>query len=264
MGGADSKKRLSFLQEWMYRCITDPRGVVAGARQNDGVNPIPGIIRSTEKLGATDRLAIYHNAYHLRLMQVLEAEYPALKLALGEKLFSGFALFYIQRNPPCSFTLYELSAMLPEFLSGSVPQENEDEGWPDFIISLVRLERMFQEVYRGPGTEGKPVIQANAVPRNWKQVIFQAAPGLRLMESNFPVHEFLVAARSKNPLPIPEAQETQLAVYRKNYQVKIQAVSKKQYASLEHILAGQNAGKAGVKKDELTKWISEGLVTGML
>jgi len=267
MDNITNEENLSVVQQWFYTSISHPAGVVTGAAeaaahlQMEGGH-IPQLINPSTTLTAAERLAIYHNAYYLRLMGVLEAEYPALKLALGDKLFSNFAQFYLQQNPSTSFTLYQLSANLPGFLRATVPQENASEGWPDFIIDLARLERMFQEIYRGPGTEGKPIASLEAIKaygEGWDALVLQPVPCLKLMQSSFPVHHFLMAARSKTDMPLPEPSPTYLAVCRNSYHVKIHELTAVQYSILEKLLEGKTMGDAGITSiDEVAGWMEGG------
>lgn len=265
MKNQEPDHRLALLQQWVYQCITHPAGVAQGAQEAAQAlsleqGGIPHLIKASATLSAADRLAIYHNAYYLRLMGVLEAEYPALKLALGDVLFGRFALFYLQQNPPHSHTLHELSAQLPDFLAASVPREDADAAWPNFIIDLVRMERTFQEVYRGPGLEGKTALQISDLPPIWKNCGVNAAPCFRLLKSLFPVHQYVVAARNQSPLPLPDGLEpTWLALCRSQYQVRIYPLSNAEYNMLEALNAGKTFQEAGVETLEtVEKWMGNG------
>jgi hypothetical protein len=240
---------LALLQQWVYRSITHPGGVAQGAADaaaalGIGHLELQDLVQPTGALSAGDRLAIYHNAYHLRLMEVLEAEYPALKLALGDELFGKFALLFLQQQPPSSFTLYQLSARFPGFLSASVPEEERAMGWPAFIIDLALLERTFQEVYRGPGTEGRAPATAGHP--------LAPAPCLRLMACSYPVHEFLVAARKDQAAEWPAPCTSYLAICRRDYQVRIHALSREEYECLRNWSGLPASGMP------MEKWLAEG------
>jgi len=246
---------LALLQEWFYRSMTHAGDVGQGAAEAAQALGIAqrdaaGLVRASGLLDAGARLAIYHNAYHLRLMEVLEAEYPALRLALGEVLFGRFALFFLQRRPPASHTLYALSAGFPDFLDATVPAQDRAAGWPQFMIELARLERTFHEVYRGPGLEGLSRTAAQLRP----------APSLRLMRCAYPVHDFLLATRTAaSPAapawPAPHA--TRLALCRQDYQVRIHALGEDEYDCLEACLATWPLDAAGPWLDG---WRAHGFV----
>lgn len=235
---------LSDIQKWFYKSITHPSGVAHGAAEAGTAlamdkGNIVDVIQPSDKLNPADRLAIYHNAYFLRLYGVLEAEYPALKAALGEDLFRKFALFFLQQNPSSSYSLYDLSANFPELLAQSVPSENAEESWPNFIIDLVRLERLFQESYRGEGTESLSYTDNSALYESSdghiKSKFLRISPSLKLMHSTFPVHHYLLSVRRGEDVPLPNPEITWLAVNRLNYNVKIYELSEDEFLLLKQI-----------------------------
>ncbi|MET0264395.1 MAG: DNA-binding domain-containing protein [Duganella sp.] len=238
---------LAQLQQWLHHSITHPTDVTQGAAEASAMlgAGIQELIQPSSTLNAGDRLAIYRNAYFLRLMGVLNAEYPALKLALGDALFDKFALFFLQQQPPASHTLYQLSARFPDFLEASIPPEEDASGWPAFIVDVARLERTFQEVYRAPGTEGQARQEATA-PR--------PAPCLRLMAARYPVHAFLVAARKEQTTPWPQPCATWLAICRRDYRVAIHALNVQEYNCLREWPPSRP------EDFPLKKWMDEGLL----
>lgn len=263
-------QQLSDIQKWFYTCITHPAGVTPGAAEsaaslNISNGTIVDIIKPSETLNAADRLAIYHNAYFLRLFGVLEAEYPALKFALGDELFRNFALFFLQQNPPTSFTLYELSAGFPEFLARTVPSENTEESWPDFIIDLVRLERLFQESYRSDGIEDTGSINDRThdfsiVEFNEKKKL-RISPSLKLMQSTFPVHHYLISARRGENVSLPDPKPTRIAVNRVNYNVKIGELTEDEFLALEQIAdLHEIESSNSLLQHYRIKWVNDGFL----
>ena len=60
-----------------------------------GSGPVRGYIVDDAKVGAARRLAIYHDAYRLRLIEALSSAYPKLQTLLGDRLFDDTARAYI-------------------------------------------------------------------------------------------------------------------------------------------------------------------------
>jgi len=223
--------QLDDLQQWFYDAITHINGVEEGAVQSTALNsyqavddPIVAIIKPSETLTAADRLAIYRNAYFLRLKGVFEAEYPVLKFALGEELFEKFVLYFIQENPPQSYTLHELSSQFVAFLKATQPEEDRAAIWPSFLMELASIERIFQEVYQGSGTEGESL----------KVVDWNSNPSLRLMKCVFPVHLFIQQFRQFGTAEMPAEKTSYLAIYRQNYKVLMKEVTAEEY-ELNHV-----------------------------
>lgn len=252
---------LDRLQRWMQAVIAHPAGVVAGcdsaeARQqiDVDVHGLEQIVTRSRLLPAVDRLAVYANAYYARLLECLREEYPALVHALGGELFDEFAVEYLQQNPSRSYTLHHLGANFPRHLVETCPQE-EDPRWTHFLIDLATLERIYSEVFDGPGSEdwdGLSTELLTAVPpADLVTARLTPAPDLRLVELRSPVHEYVRAARGgEDPTP-PAPAETLLAVHRRDYLVRRHPLSRPQFALLTAILDGQTVGEAIDKAAEI-------------
>ena len=172
--GAD----LNRVQRWFQAVVTHPEGLEAGAQSDEArklINLPPGqlekVITRSRALSAAERLAIYANAYHTRLLECLGEVYPMLKRTLGEEAFDALAFGYLQDYPSRSYTLNELGRHFPGYLqetrptaheadAESVPagsagsQQGSMEDWPDFLVDLARLEWAIYDVFDGVGVEG--------------------------------------------------------------------------------------------------------------
>ncbi|MDQ3367379.1 MAG: DNA-binding domain-containing protein [Myxococcota bacterium] len=104
-----------------------------------GAAPPAGLVR-----GSPDRVAIYAGMYRHRLHEVLREDYPKLAAVLGVQ-FDEVATRYLAACPPCSFTLREAGARLPDFLAGT-------SGLAPWCADLARLERARVEAFDGPDT----------------------------------------------------------------------------------------------------------------
>src|SRR6266404_5991762 len=188
-------EEVSRVQRWFQAVVTHPDGVEAGAASEEaqrlsGLPPgqLEKVITRSRALSAAERLAIYANAYHTRLLECLGEVYPMLKRALGEEAFEGFAFGYLQEFPSRSYTLNELGRHFPSYLQETrppsdhsspeaAPTDSENgqpalvQDWPDFLIDLARLEWAIYEVFDGPGLEGQPLLTTDQLlgisPARW-------------------------------------------------------------------------------------------------
>jgi hypothetical protein len=206
-GARPETMELTQLQRWFQMVVTHAEGVEAGACSDEAQRLIqlaPGelerVITRSRALTAAERLAIYANAYHTRLLECLGEVFPMLKRTLGEDGFDGLAFGYLQEYPSRSYTLNELGRHFPHYLEQSRPAtedaqegalfdpaapedaaklqewnerspspqpsppgegETPMENWPDFLIDLARLEWAIYEVFDGPGIEGRDPLDAN-------------------------------------------------------------------------------------------------------
>ncbi|MGL4472866.1 MAG: HvfC/BufC family peptide modification chaperone, partial [Shewanella sp.] len=73
------------------------------------------------KITAETRMAIYRNAYQLRLIETIETDHEILGLYLGDDLFDDMARLYIQQHPSSVPSLRDFCDDLPRFLTQQPP-----------------------------------------------------------------------------------------------------------------------------------------------
>jgi hypothetical protein len=290
---ADPQRDLATIQRWMQAVIMHPVGVEEGiassaARDCIAVEPseAENVIARSQALTSVERLAIYSRAYYARLLECLREEFPVLKHALGEEAFDAFAAGYLQQYPSQSYTLIELGTRFPKFLAETRPAADEGDefsnNWPDFLIDLATLEQTFNEVFDGPGTEREPPLdpeRLKTIPaEEWPDMRLEAAPCLRLLVLQFPVHRYFTAVRRQENPDLPSRAETYLAVGRRDYVVRHYELSPPAYQILKALLAGETVGEsisraielAGDDTDRLSAnlqewfrdWAAEGFFSG--
>src|SRR5690242_17143101 len=82
-----------------------------------GSNQIESQIDSTESVSSSTRLAIYADAYRLRLIEALESNYPVLAQLLGTDQFATIARYYIEAHPSQHYSIRWFGHRLAEFLN---------------------------------------------------------------------------------------------------------------------------------------------------
>tara|TARA_R110002111_G_scaffold262613_1_gene339458 strand:+ start:41100 stop:41978 length:879 start_codon:yes stop_codon:yes gene_type:complete len=253
---SDAPRNLDQIQRWMQAVISWPAGVTAGIDSEAAQSRIPlnsdeleTVITASSQMTSLERMGIYANAYYARLLECLSEEYPALVCAMGETAFGAFCMEYLQAYPPTSYTLGDLGAHFPQFLKEHKPPADEDEvNWPDFLIELATLERIYSEVFDGPGIEQETLLTAEALssiaPDDWPELALKMAPCFRLLQFQFPVHEYVSSARQGNTPGIPDQQSTYLAVTRRNFIVRREAITPSEYFLLSRLQQGLKVGDA--------------------
>lgn len=246
---------LRTIQQWMQAVITHPGGVVAGfrspdARQRIDVPPDEAerVVTRSRALDPIRRLEIYANAYYARLLECLREEFPAFVRAVGEEVFDGFAFGYLQSYPPRSYTLAALGADFPRYLRETRPQKEETApDWTDFLVDLATLERIYSEVFDGPGVEGERLLDESDLrsisPEDWPRCRLVLAECLRLAEFRFPVHEYATAVRRNEAAEIPAPRPTWLAITRREFIVRRAPLTYPQYVLLAALSQGANVGE---------------------
>lgn len=256
-----SPRELENVQRWMQSVIMHPDGIVAGidssaAREQIDVPSadVEQVITRSQALNSIQRLEIYGNAYYARLLECLQAEFPALRHSVGDETFNGFAFGYLQAYPSRSYTLHKLAAHFPQYLAETrpVPESNANgPDWADFLIDLATLERHYSEVFDGPGVEGEQLLETDDLlavpPEKWPAARLKPVECLRLVSFRFPVHEYATAVRHNRgaeQLAIPEPAETFLALTRRDFVVRRFPLTKVQYELLGALVAGKTVSEA--------------------
>ena len=170
---------------------------------------------------------MYNRDYFARLLDCVRESYPVLCHALSEDAFGAFALDYLQKYPSRSYTLNDLGANFPRYLRDTRPPDEAGvagSSWPDFVIDLATLEWTYNEVFDGPGVEGRRLLRPEQLrriaPGRWPEARLLPVPCLRLLALRYPVHDYYTAVRRKKEPDFPGPAETLLAVSRRRYVIR--------------------------------------------
>jgi hypothetical protein len=239
---AEHSPALSVVQRWMQAVIQHPGGVADGVMEGAA---------QTHLAIQPDELpqVIYADAYFARLLEVLAHEFPTMRNIVGEELFATFAAGYLQVSPSTSYTLGQLGTGFPAYLTSTrPPRESDAPDWYDFVIDCCQLERLYSEVFDGPGPERNGTSPTNAFPAMSPEVFVAArlriAPWVRLIALHYPVHESITAARHGDPTAFPGASPTWLIVSRRDFRVRRVPVSAAEFLVLSQLQNGATIGAA--------------------
>ncbi len=243
---------LGRVQRMMQAAVTRSAGGGPGAGPGASNETLEEVVAPSSTLSGLERLAIYQQSYHARLLQCFQAMFPALHQALGEGLFNRFALDYLQARPPRSYTLNQLADAFPAHLAETRPGAGEApaerESWPDFIINLAELELAFMKVYDGPGVEGRRLPNGRHVVALPAGSLLDARPALvpclRLFAFRYPVGAYLSAARRGGRPALPAPEDNFAVVTRRDYRVVVYEVSRGEHALLHGLDGRRTVGQA--------------------
>lgn len=232
-------------------------------------------ITASARQQPVERLAIYRRSYRLRLLESLRGAFPALCHVLGRDLFDAFADDYLDACPSRSYTLFQLGERFVDHLERTRPDRGRPpanrEAWVDLLIDLARFERLFAEVYHGPGTETGPVLRAADLPADadpaWARLTLSPAPCLRMFTSRYLVHDYVAAITRGELPPMPRAQPAVLAVHRRAYVVIVTELTPPADRLLAALIGGAAvtaaAGTAGIPPGSTHSWIREWADAGL-
>ena len=279
-GRVSDSDDLNRLQRWFQSVVTHPDGVQTGAASEEAqrlINLSPGeiekVITRSRSMSAAERLAVYANAYHTRLLECLGEVYPMLKRTLGDEAFDGLAFGFLQQYPSRSPTLNDLGRDFARHLQDTRPSADSTETdavdyevmltpeWPDFIIDLAKLEWGIYEVFDGPGVEGRPLLQTDELlgisPEHWPHAQLQLVPCAQLLATRFPVNDYYTRLRKteeEETCPIPLPSENFVALNRRQFIVRRYNLSRIEFELLGALKEGKTIeqsieGAASVDED---------------
>jgi len=227
------RRALGSIQHRLWRLITEPSGIeeaLAAEGDADGLG-LAGLVRGDRGLAPADRLAVYANAYFVRLHDCLREDFAALACALGPAAFHDLVKTYLMMHPPTRPSLRHAGAHLAEHLATEPFAAIFSRRCP-YAADLARLEWAMVEAFTA---EDAPVLAredlAALPPEVWSSLRFETTPSLRLLHCAWPVHrvrerfdrEQAETAWEEAP-PLP-AEPTHLRVFRLRERVRYRAMA---------------------------------------
>lgn len=240
---APDARELDRLQRWMQEVITHPEGVVPGlgsraARKYAKVdeNSVESVVAPSKQLTSVERLQIYANQFHWRLIDVLAADFPTVHRVVGPEAFYDLVVDYLARHPPTSYSLAPLGAAFPRFLL----EEANDLPHREFLFDVAVLERTMEELF--DVEEAKPIgadALAGVPAERWPGLRLTPIPGFRLLAQKHPVNAFVRAAREERHLDVPAPEDSWLVVFRRDFTVWRSVLTREQHALLGALAEGK-------------------------
>lgn len=139
---------------------------------------IEGQVVGTERVPVETRLGIYSDAYHGRLLEALQANFPVLAKMAGETDFVTLAGDYIQAHPSPFFSIRHYGHALPEFLANA-----SDYAGVPVLAELARWEWALTEVF--DAADAVPVdmsMLANVPAEQWAELRLEWHPSARRLD----------------------------------------------------------------------------------
>lgn len=230
---------------------------------------------TTDKASARQRLAVYGDAYRLRLLEVLGEDFPGLEGLLGTESFTALGWAYIDAHPSAHPSIRWFGRHLAYFLR-KVPPYNEK---PE-LAEMAAFEWAQGEVVDAADTIVCSAEQLAAVsPTRWPdmRVVFQRA--IRCLELHWNVPIAWRAIHDESAMPTLERSARPLAwlLWRRSLQVHWRSLADDEHWAIQACLDGHTLGEVCQRLHErstapdvawraaslLKQWLNEGLVANI-
>ncbi len=227
-------------------------------------------IKYCPPLENSDRLAIYQNAYFIRLKEVIDSDHPVLGLFLGDDLFDLMVKNYVKKYPSKYKSLRHFGDRLPQFLQDELPFKDNQ-----IIASIARFERELMNVFDGEDSSFANFEDLQQIaPNEWPELKFRLNTSRLKFFTRFNTIEIWQSLKSKKTPPeVLSGDEKNWIIWRnKELVTEFKHFSSLELKLFEAFEKGQTLAQASeilVELEEeagaflinsLQQWFSSGLI----
>ncbi len=226
-------------------------------------------------LRAADRLAIYRNAYQVRLIDALNDTYPVLHGLLGDEMWVALGEAYVAAYPSRYRSIRWYGGELADFLTRNAPFRDEP-----ILAEVASLEWTLAEVFDARDAQALTRAELSAIePRQWSALRFEFHPSLRRLELCWNTAAVWKTMSQDETPPRPERADAPApwVLWRQNLQNYFRSMTAAESAALDAALRGLSFGEicedlaAVLPEDEipaaaaglLGTWADSGIITGL-
>lgn len=181
-------------------------------------------------------LAIYHNAYKARLLDVLRNDFPTILHWMGDEEFDGLATAYIRQSPSAHFSLRWLGKGFEGFVREHlVPEQSAP------LAELIALEWAFTLAFDAPAAEPLTIeAMAALAPEQWPELRVRAVPSMQSLECRFNSLSLWRSVKEETEFPhsMPVEIPQLCLIWRKGLICNYRSLDPAQASALDGVLNG--------------------------
>jgi uncharacterized protein (UPF0276 family) len=281
----------SFIRKEILRCAQDDglSWLVMQDRLWDAITtledatPIPpeGLLSEGQPVPAKRGLAVYSDAYFLRILGVLADAFPALANVMGDARFSEAMRAYIAQHPPTEVSIKFTGQHLPAFMTAYDASALGVDA--RVLADLAAVEWARHDLFDAPDSRapiGAGVLQ-ELQPNDWEAVRFDVIQAVRLVPVAYDVGAVIDAVAAKAVPDRPVERQGAYLVSRPSEDVHHAWLAPAPAAAFEHLQQGAGFGvvaaaaiaASAAAVDEaavvhelvghLAVWLDAGLINGL-
>ncbi|MES2068979.1 MAG: DNA-binding domain-containing protein [Pseudomonadota bacterium] len=187
-------------------------------------------------LPAQERLAIYYNAYRIRIRDALSEAYGNTHAYLGDELFYACCREYLDAHPSQLRNLRWYGAQFPTFLANRLPQH-------PVVAELAAFEWTLGLAF---DAADQPVLALDDLralaAADWQSLGFDCQASLHFLDMQWnTVAIWLALSEDQDPPPAEKAAAASpWLIWRKNLQAHFRSLTTDERAALQGLQAGQS------------------------
>ena len=198
-----------------------------------------------EKASAAERMGFYHDAYRLRLIEVMQSDYPGLCRCLGDEDFASLVRAYLKVFPSRYRSIRWFGVNLPSFIQSHLSHHAD----ADRLYEMALFEKQQNDVFDEADIEPMKLETLAAVaPEDWGGLHFRFVPACRMVSLHYRVPELWRelqdrsdAERDQPALNFGEAAEpVSWLIWRKELNPHWRSLAADEVLALSMMMAGEN------------------------
>jgi hypothetical protein len=203
-------------------------------------------------LPAVERLAIYKNAYRVRLIDALHETYPVLHGLIGDELWIALGEAFVRKHPSPYRSIRWYGRELSSFMAATSPFDESP-----ILSEVATLEWTLSEVF---DAEDADSIQRSALgtvpPEAWSGLRFIFHPSLRRLKFLWNTAAVWKAMSADETPPPPRQAESPAPwlLWRQDLQNYFRSMSEPEAAALDAALRRRSFGEIC---EDLSAWMAE-------
>ncbi len=244
-----------------------------GYLMDDSVGAVVERIESTESCPAQWRMAIYRNAYRMRLREALATDFERLHAYLGDEYFEDLSDRYIDEYPSHYTSLRHFGSHMVKAVTTMEPFNQ----WPE-VAEIARIELAFGTSF--DSADDKPIsLEALAAVEAtvWPDLGFKFHPSVQLLSLQYNSFQIWQALSNDETPPSKLAQQCDWIIWRQDLVSRYRSLDEAERMALELAIKGRNYATicecllSFFDEQEtplkalgyLQQWMHDGMVTGL-
>ncbi|MDP9090090.1 MAG: DNA-binding domain-containing protein [Pseudomonadota bacterium] len=202
---------------------------------------VTSAIVNAPPLAAAERLAIYRNAYQVRLIDALHETYPVLHGVLGDEMWVELGRAFVAAHPSVFRSIRWYGREMAQFVGANPPYNDEP-----ILSEVALLEWTLSEVFDAPDAEPLQRTALAAVePAAWSKLNFHFHPSLRRLELTWNTATVWKAMSADETPPRPAAGAAAIPwlLWRRDLQNYFRSMDGVEAAALDAAISGRNFGE---------------------
>ncbi len=207
----------------------------------EGSDSIAAAIDSSQEISAATRLNIYSDAYRLRLIEALQANFPVLEKLFGADPFARLTQLYLSIRPSRHFSIRWFGHELPSFLREF--DEYRDRPW---LAELAEWEWKVATAFDERDANVLAVDKlATMAPEEWPHLKLFLHPCVQRLRLTTNAAALAKAAGEDQSLPEPKLLDecVEWLIWRQDFVVRFRSLDALEAAALDAVQSGATFGE---------------------